>query len=461
MEPDALRTATRSEANRQHLPGLDGLRGVAILAVLCHHLVMPNYPVGIPAGMAGVVIKCFYRFFDIGWWGVDLFFVLSGFLITGILLDSKGGAHYFGNFYARRFLRIFPLYYGLLTLLFIVLPWLAANPATGAWTQHHLGDLLAVSQANAPLQNWLWFYVSNIRMALASSGWAFPWLNHFWSLAVEEHFYLLWPFLVFCCSTRTLARVCLAVAAAALVCRAAFFAGGLAPAYIYVLSPCRFDALALGSFVAALTRLWASSPALSPPGSTRPGFWSSVRLLLGIQPPDDASGDLLRAAFSRVLLILLPLTALVLLTCPRFGWFIIIFGHTLFAAAFAASLPGVALAQRSDPLARGGWLCLAPLQVFGKYSYGLYVIQPLIFEPLGKLLETPGVQAFLGRSYALTGVLRFALGLPISLLVAWIVWHGFENHFLRLKRFFPSGHRARSPLNQLNLVLAADHPTAE
>ena len=107
MEPDALRTATRSEANRQHLPGLDGLRGVAILAVLCHHLVMPNYPVGIPAGMAGVVIKCFYRFFDIGWWGVDLFFVLSGFLITGILLDSKGGAHYFGNFYARRFLRIF------------------------------------------------------------------------------------------------------------------------------------------------------------------------------------------------------------------------------------------------------------------------------------------------------------------------------------------------------------------
>ena len=437
MEPGTLRTATRPEANRQHLPGLDGLRGVAILAVLCHHLVMPNYPVGIPAGMAGVVIKCFYRCFDIGWWGVDLFFVLSGFLITGILLESKGTAHYFGNFYARRALRIFPLYYGLLALLFIVLPWLAANPATGAWTQRHAADLLEVSQANAPLQSWLWLYVSNIRMALASTGWAFPSLNHFWSLAVEEHFYLAWPLLVFCCSTRTLARVCLAVAAAALLCRAAFLAGGLSPAYIYVLSPCRFDALALGSFVAALTRLWSEAPAPSAPGSTRLGLWASVRLLLGIQPPIGASGDFLRAAFSRLLLTLLPLTALVLLTCPRFGWFVVIFGHTLFAATFAASLPGVALAQRSDPLSRGGWLCLTPLQVFGKYSYGLYVIQPLLLEPLGKLLGAPQVQTFLGGSYALTGILRFALGLPMALLIAWIVWHGYECHFLRLKRFPP------------------------
>ena len=195
-------------------------------------------------------------------------------------------------------MRIFPLYYGVLALLFFVLPWLAANPATGAWTQRHAADLLTVGQVNAPLQKWLWFYGSNIRMALASSGWAFPTLNHFWSLAVEEHFYLVWPLLVFSCSTRTLARVCLAVAAASLLCRAAFFAGGLQPAYIYVLSPCRFDGLALGGFVAALTRIWSEAPGPSTPLSPRPGIWSSARLLLGIQPPPRGQR---RAALSAAL----------------------------------------------------------------------------------------------------------------------------------------------------------------
>jgi len=458
MESEFPGAATPPVASRQHLPGLDGLRGVAILAVMCHHLMMPNYPVGIPAGLAGVVIKSFYRVFDIGWWGVDLFFVLSGFLITGILLEAKGSAHYFGNFYARRILRIFPLYYGLLALLFLALPWLVANPATGAWTQRCAGDFVAISRANAPLQKWLWFYGSNIRMALASSGWAFPSLNHFWSLAVEEHFYLVWPVLIFCCSTRTLARVCLAVAAASLLCRAAFLAGGLPPAYIYVLSPCRFDGLALGGFVAALTQLWTSAPAPSPQNPPKPGIWSSVRLLVGIQPPTDASGELLHAAFSRLFLLLLPLTALVLLTFLRFSWVVVIFGHTLFAATFAAGLPGAALAQRSSSLARGGWLCFTPLQVFGKYSYGLYVLQPLIFEPIGNLLETPGVQSLLGRSYALTAFLRLALGLPASLLIAWVVWHGFERHFLSLKRFFPNGHRVRSNQDQPSPGIPSDQP---
>ena len=93
-----------------HLPGLDGLRGIAILAVLMHHFMTPNYPSGIPGGIHGILVKCVYRVFDVGWWGVDLFFVLSGFLITGILLDSKGTEHFFRNFYARRSLRNFPLY---------------------------------------------------------------------------------------------------------------------------------------------------------------------------------------------------------------------------------------------------------------------------------------------------------------------------------------------------------------
>jgi len=463
MVSETIPTETPLPASQQHLPGLDGLRGLAILAVMCHHFMQPNYPEGIPGGAAGIVIKSFYRFFDVGWWGVDLFFVLSGFLITGILLEAKGSAHYFGNFYARRALRIFPLYYGMLALFFVVLPWCAANPVTGPWTQRHVGDLLSIGQANAPLQKWLWFYGSNFRMAFASNGWIFGSLTHFWSLAVEEHFYLVWPVVVFCCSTRTLARVCLAVAVAALLCRVGFFMGGLSPVYIYVLSPCRFDGLALGAFVAALARLWRDDSAPAPLSSLHatPGIWFSIRLLLRIQPPTDAPKELLHAAFSRCFLWLLPLTALVLLTCPRFGWFLIIIGHTLFAATFAAALPGAALAQRSTALARGGWLCLAPLRVFGKYSYGLYVIHVFAIQPIGNLIATPGIQSLLGRSYALTGIVRLALGLPISLLVAWVVWHGFEKHFLRLKRFFPASGRARSMEDGLSPGLPATLPASE
>src|SRR3954465_7692198 len=98
-----------------HVPALDGVRGLAILVVMVGHLTLgwnPNYR--FEYALQALV--------QTGWWGVDLFFVLSGFLITGILLDAKGSSHYFRNFYVRRVLRIFPLYYGFLFAFFILAP---------------------------------------------------------------------------------------------------------------------------------------------------------------------------------------------------------------------------------------------------------------------------------------------------------------------------------------------------
>src|SRR5688572_9977607 len=103
---------------RGHIPALDGIRGLAILLVTIYRFA-GTHDGGTPRWLLPVL--------EFGTHGVDLFFVLSGFLITGILFDAKGEAHYFRNFYARRTLRIFPLYYGTLALVLIGLPLLGLS----------------------------------------------------------------------------------------------------------------------------------------------------------------------------------------------------------------------------------------------------------------------------------------------------------------------------------------------
>src|SRR3954469_23367864 len=122
---------------RPHLPALDGLRGLAILMVMILH-----FGGATERNMSGANLW-FSRLTGAGWCGVDLFFVLSGFLITGILFDARGTANGLRNFYARRVLRIFPLYYGTLIVLFIVLPLLAPGPNPGLDKVAHQ-------------QGWLW-----------------------------------------------------------------------------------------------------------------------------------------------------------------------------------------------------------------------------------------------------------------------------------------------------------------
>ncbi len=158
---------------RGHIPALDGVRGFAVATVFIYH-----YGGGAQSG--NPVIRLIGTTIHFGWAGVSLFFVLSGFLISGILWDGFKKPDWWKRFYARRSLRIFPLYYlailiAFITGLFIAVPGTSLAPL---WIYVlYLGDIPALGHLIAQLPQSL------------------P-LSHFWSLAVEEQFYLIWPFLL-------------------------------------------------------------------------------------------------------------------------------------------------------------------------------------------------------------------------------------------------------------------------
>jgi peptidoglycan/LPS O-acetylase OafA/YrhL len=171
------------------IPALDGLRGIAIILVMLHHFTYYRPETGIDAVIAGVPL--------FGWVGVDLFFVLSGFLITGILLDSRGSTRYFTNFYARRTLRIFPLYYLVLFLALVALPQFPSVHTVLA------GDI------EMPPRWPYWAYLTNF--SVAERGFVHGWVDVAWSLAIEEQFYLVWPLVIWLCPQRLLPWLCTAI----------------------------------------------------------------------------------------------------------------------------------------------------------------------------------------------------------------------------------------------------------
>src|SRR5665213_604282 len=162
---------------QRRIPELDGLRGMAIL------LVMVGHYFSVP-GVGAVSLLNGY-WFRLGWTGVDLFFVLSGFLIGGILLDARGSSNYFKTFYARRFFRIIPLYYAWI-LLYVVLA-----PVVRMFFSDRIGP---VQRVDGSILAHL-FFLQNFHEFL-KSGASFWWFSSTWSLAVEEQFYLVAPLLV-------------------------------------------------------------------------------------------------------------------------------------------------------------------------------------------------------------------------------------------------------------------------
>ncbi|HSQ66390.1 MAG TPA: acyltransferase [Polyangiaceae bacterium] len=378
-------------STRVHLAPLDGLRGLAIIMVLSLHFIGDSTP-------RGTLDRAVVKVASFGSWGVDLFFVLSGFLITGILLDAKSSPRYFRNFYVRRTLRIFPLYYGVLLLLFIVLPLLPV-PYPGGLAE------------SASHQRWLWPYGTNFYLA-AHHDWALPYVSHFWSLAVEEHFYLFWPVIVLLCSPALLRRVCVAVIAVALGLRCALAFRGAGDVELAVLTPLRLDALCVGGLLAELTR---SAGIERVARWARPAFVGAAMLVL----LDSAAGTRTHGALRDVLL-------------AARGTFV--------ALTFGAMLVLAVVAARTSLLGR--FFGSRVMRFFGKYSYGLYVFHGVVAFALYDWRTEDLLARRLG--WHLGAVLvQTAAGVALSLLISVASYELFEKHFLRLKdRFAPSAATA-------------------
>jgi len=362
----------------RYVPRFDGLRALAVGLVLLFHLEHPESTSSRPL-------------FSAGWIGVDLFFVLSGFLITGILLDGKGARGQLKSFYARRVLRIFPLYYATLALVFFAVPALVDD----------------ADFAYAPSERPYYFlYVQNLflRMFGEASGVA---LGHTWSLAIEEQFYLVWPWLVVLLPRRLLGWLLVLVIVASPLVRYGILVERprSQDAYwlVYRHTLLHVDGLAVGCLGAVALRGFRPRRELVQrvsAGALVLGLPFAAWILYEVQA---------RGIHHFPYTPTTPLTAALLYSCLAVG-----FGGVL----------GLALSVRS----RTADLVLAnPLVVYvGKISYGLYLIHFPVVVGLRQSVDSP----------------LAALGLTLGLAV--LSWHALERPFLQLKARFPSPAAERS-----------------
>jgi peptidoglycan/LPS O-acetylase OafA/YrhL len=360
-----------------YIPQFDGLRGLAILLVLIGH---SGYLEALPhAGMLE-----YARF------GVDLFFVLSGFLITGILMDSKGSGHYFRNFYARRVLRIWPLYYLVLFIVFVVAPVFAPSmrsTVTGIWPAFI-------------------FYVQNIVFFHRET---YPFgLGPTWSLAVEEQFYLTWPVLIFLLRKQTLAIVAVSLVAMSLSLRLAGFFHGAPAGFIHTFTLSRLDAIAFGSLAA----LWLRSPSCTLTGLRVRAFQ-----FLGLGVTGVVVARILMHRNSSIV------------------------GYTFLAIAFTGLL-GISLASDPRSSLLGRSLSARWLRYVGRISYGIYLLHYPLFNLWARFIGCPGLDQSnqVGRN-----LLAFAGQILLAMIAASISWSFFEEPILRLKELFPSGSEMHWP----------------
>ena len=375
MSTQTVITPSRQKSEPHRVLALDGLRGVAIITVFLSHFGGGHQSKNVAVHLWSVIA-------DAGWVGVDLFFVLSGFLITGILYDTAHDPARIKKFYARRALRIFPIFYGVLFALLLLTPLLHLQ-----WAPGHILYFVYLS-------NMMPIFTPHLRPLGAHVE-----LVHLWSLAVEEQFYLLWPWVVWLVKDRVqLLRISLIGITFALVLRFALVFHGEDPFIIYSLLFTRADSLLCGGALALFVRGPKSD-------------WMPVRTVLVVSTVCVAavfayagSGHPTSRPVQTVGFTFLAIlcTCLVYLAQQGRGWIVSI-----------GELP--------------------VLRFFGRYSYGLYLYHALLFGWL-----FPKVYWLQGavHSVLLGGILYVSLALGLSVLLAVASYHLFEERILRLKRYF-------------------------
>ena len=348
----------------EHVPSLDGVRGIAIISVFFFHCCLRLQG---PWGVAG----------SWGWMGVDLFFVLSGFLITGILLDTQSAKFrfYYGGFYGRRVLRIGPAFFGLMVALTFAPRFTGQNAAAHT--------LLVIHEP------WYWAFLANALIALYGWPGVIPQTAPLWSLAVEEQFYAIWPSIVRRITTGGMLRLGLAVIVLAALARLALAFRGVNGNSIYVSMPTRADLLAWGAVLAALVRL-------------RNGVVIIRRLLW----------PALAGALVVVVAVILREWS------PYFSnRAMVVAGYPAIAVS-AACLVAIAIVY-DPPALRFAWL-----RGMGKISYGFYLWHMTAIAVLVQLLPHP--TAWL-----------IPLAFLLSLVPTLLSWYLLERPALALKRYAP------------------------
>lgn len=342
---------------------LDGIRAIAALMIMfCHFFQILNNKTG----------EFFYlnKLANIGGTGVSLFFVLSGFLITRLLLKSKINKNYFLNFYARRALRIFPLYYLFLTIYYFVFPYCFNEKIT-------------------PLKDQIfyWTYLQNFAMTFH---WGGGWLGpvHFWSLAVEEHFYLIWPIVILITKINRLTKIIYIILGIAIILRAVFLFNNIE---VFYFTFTRFDELALGGLLAIL----------------------EYRNLLGkIQP----------IYFLKLfLLTMIPTVILWTLYSGLENKWVQLVKFNLMSLSYFFVIGFVMMLKENNKIKeilKGQFLMYS-----GKISYGLYVFHPLCFWVYN-------------RSFHFGLVIDIILSFAFTYIIAHLSFKYFESYFLRLKKTF-------------------------
>jgi len=344
---------------KSRITTLDGARGLAAFMVIYfHYFIAINPSSELLSGLKKITV--------FGQTGVSLFFVLSGFLITRILIKSKGDKDYFKNFFIRRALRIFPLYFLFLIIYYYLIPF---------W----FGEL-----SNNP-KWYYWVYLQNFAMTfnLPNNG---P--SHFWSLAVEEHFYLFWPFVVYFLSERKVLFFGIFLILISFLFRFILTQANYESFYFTFT---RLDDLVLGTFLALIEKK---------------NYLTSVT----------------KKIFSISFIFLLFLNLFSFLFSEHIPHFWLqIFKYPLIGALYF-TLIGILLCPPESKLFN--FFKFSWLRFSGKISYGLYVYHPLVFMFSEKYIQINNV------------FIEFSSLVLITVLVSIISFYVYENQFLKLKRFF-------------------------